>query len=72
MVTSTCFNCKESIESHDSQKMTDCLSVLSEKIQSLEKNLNTKKTVLQVPDEEEAIEYFTRTKSGEPSRMGSN
>ena len=43
MVTSTCFNCKESIESHDSQKMTDCLSVLSEKIQSLEKNLNTKK-----------------------------
>ena len=64
MTGNTCFNCKTDIESHDSKKMTDCLSALSRKLKSME-------TVLQVPDDDEAIEYFTRTKSGEPSRMGS-
>ncbi|MEC7711053.1 MAG: hypothetical protein VX587_01935 [Thermoproteota archaeon] len=45
--------------------MADCLAALSKKLESME-------TVLQVPNDDEAIEYFTKTKSGEPSRMGSN
>ena len=65
MTANTCFNCKSDIESHDSQTMADCLAALSRKLESME-------SVLQVPDDDEAIEYFTKTKSGEPSRMGSN
>ena len=65
MTSKTCFNCKSDIESHDSQKTAECLNALSRKLESME-------SVLQVPNDDEAIEYFTRTKSGEPSRMGSN
>jgi hypothetical protein len=59
-----CFNCKKDIESHDSQKMNDCLLALSKKLESMQ-------SVLQVPDEDEAIDYFSNTKLGEASRMGS-
>tara|TARA_B110000116_G_C16417346_1_gene394611 strand:- start:265 stop:423 length:159 start_codon:yes stop_codon:yes gene_type:complete len=52
--------------------MIDCLTILSQKIESIQENLKSKKSTLQVPDDAEAIEYFTKTKSGEPSRMGSN
>jgi hypothetical protein len=65
MTSNTCFNCKSDIGSHDSQKIAECLNALSRKLESME-------SVLQVPNDDEAIEYFTRTKSGEPSRMGSN
>ena len=40
--------------------------------------INTKKlgivqqTLLRVPNDDEALEHFTKTKTGEPSRMGSN
>jgi hypothetical protein len=71
-MTGQCFNCKEDITNHDSQKMIECLTALSKKTESLQKNLESKKSVLHVPDDAEAIEYFTKTKSGEPSRMGSN
>ena len=71
-MASKCFNCNEDITDHDSQKMIDCLTILSQKIESIQENLESKKSTLQVPDDAEAIEYFTRTKSGEPSRMGSN
>ena len=71
-MTGQCFNCKEDITNHDTQKMIECLTALSKKTESLQKNLESKKSVLQVPDDAEAIEYFTKTKSGEPSRMGSN
>ncbi len=71
-MVSACFNCKNDIVNHDSQKMIDCLTALSEKVESLQKNLQAQKSVLQVPDDAEVIEHFTKTKSGEPSRMGSN
>tara|TARA_B100000029_G_scaffold317878_1_gene310308 strand:+ start:871 stop:1008 length:138 start_codon:yes stop_codon:yes gene_type:complete len=44
--------------------MNDCLSALSRKLESME-------SVLQVPGDDEAIEYFSKTKLGEASRMGS-
>jgi hypothetical protein len=71
-MASICFNCKEDITTHDSQKMIDCLTTLSGKVESLQKNLEVQKSVLQVPDDAEALDHFTKTKTGEPSRMGSN
>ena len=64
-MVSTCFNCKKDVANHDSQKMIDCLTALSEKLESME-------PVLQVLNDEEALDHFTKTKTGEPSRMGSN
>ena len=46
------------------QKMSGCLTALSSKLKSME-------SVLQVPGDDEAIEYFSNTKLGEASRMGS-
>jgi hypothetical protein len=63
-MTKICFNCKNVIESHDPQRMSDCLLALSNKLESMQ-------SVLQVPDDEEAIDYFSNTKLGEASRMGS-
>ena len=59
-----CFNCKQSTESHDSQKLNNCLSALSKRLESME-------TVLQIPNDGEALDYFPNTKLGEASRMGS-
>ena len=63
-MSSSCFNCKKNIADHDSQKISDCLGALSRKLESME-------SVLQVPGDDEAIEYFSKTKLGEASRMGS-
>ena len=60
----TCFNCKQEVDSHDSSKLKKCLTALSMKLESME-------TVLQVPNDDEAIDYFSNTKLGEASRMGS-
>ena len=60
----TCFNCKQDIESHDSQKVGNCLAALSKRLESME-------TVLQIPNDDEALDYFSNTKLGEASRMGS-
>ena len=67
-----CFNCNEELENHDSQKMIVCLTALSKKMESLQKNLDVQQTLLRVLNDDEALEHFTKTKSGEPSRMGSN
>ena len=60
----TCFNCKQDIGNHDSQKTNNCLESLSKKLESME-------SVLKVPNDDEAIDYFSNTKLGEASRMGS-
>ena len=59
-----CFNCKQSTENHDSQKLNNCLVALSKRLESME-------TVLQVPNDDDALDYFSNTKLGEASRMGS-
>ena len=63
MVT-LCFNCKQDIENHDSQKASNCLTTLSKRLESME-------NVLQVPNDDESLDYFSNTKLGEASRMGS-
>ena len=63
-MVSICFNCKQDNDSHDSLKLKKCLTALSMKLESME-------TVLQVPNDDEAIDYFSNTKLGEASRMGS-
>ena len=52
--------------------MIVCLTALSKKMGSIQKNLESQQTLLRVPDDDEALEHFTKTKTGEPSRMGSN
>ena len=59
-----CFNCNQDIEGHDSQKVNNCLTALSKRLESME-------TVLQIPNDDEALDYFSNTKLGEASRMGS-
>ena len=63
-MTILCFNCKQDIEGHDSQKVNNCLVALSKRLESME-------SVLQVPNDDEALDYFSNTKLGEASRMGS-
>tara|TARA_A100001037_G_C14616653_1_gene399700 strand:- start:30 stop:224 length:195 start_codon:yes stop_codon:yes gene_type:complete len=63
-MTALCFNCKQDIEDHDSQKVNNCLTALSKRLESME-------TVLQIPNDDEALDYFSNTKLGEASRMGS-
>ena len=46
-----CFNCKQDIEGHDSQKVNNCLTALSKRLESME-------TVLQIPNDDEALDYF--------------
>ncbi len=60
----TCFNCKQDIESHDAQKSDNCLIALSKRLESME-------NMLQVPNDDEALDYFSNTKLGEVSRMSS-
>ena len=67
-----CFNCNEDIENHDSQKVLVCLTALSTKMESIQKNLEAQQILLRVPNDDEALEHFAKTKTGEPSRMGSN
>ena len=57
-----CFNCKQDIENHDSHKSSNCLGALSKRLESME-------NVLQVPNDDEALDYFSNTKLGEVSRM---
>ena len=63
-MTAHCFNCKQDIENHDSEKASNCLATLSKRLESME-------SVLQVPNDDEALDYFSNTKLGEVSRMGS-
>ena len=60
----TCFNCKQDIENHDAQKSDNCLIALSKRLESME-------NMLQVPNDDEALDYFSNTKLGEVSRMSS-
>ena len=38
-MTIDCFNCKKELENHDSQQMIVCLTTLSKKMESMQKNL---------------------------------
>jgi len=40
-------------------------------LESLSKKLESMESVLKVPNDDEAIDYFSNTKLGEASRMGS-
>lgn len=61
-----CYSCKNEITSHTSEEMVACMTKMTD---ALNHTLGTPKLV--EPSEEQAIEQFTNTKSGEPSRMGS-
>lgn len=62
-----CFECKNSISEHSTEQMKECISKMSDSLESVQ-NVQTK---LKEITEKEAIDQFVNTKMGEPSRMGS-
>jgi hypothetical protein len=66
-MTENCFECKNKIEEHDLEQMKNCISKMSDSLESV-KGVQTD---LKKITENEAIDQFVNTKIGEPSRMGS-
>jgi hypothetical protein len=62
-----CFECKNKVEEHSTEQMKKCLSKMSDSLESV-KNVQSQ---LREITEEEALDQFVNTKSGEASRMGS-
>ncbi|HIE46209.1 MAG: hypothetical protein ABGW49_05700 [Nitrosopumilus sp.] len=66
-MTENCFECKNKIEGHDLEQMKNCITKMSDSLESV-KGVQTD---LKKITENEAIDQFVNTKIGEPSRMGS-
>jgi len=62
-----CFECKNKVEEHSAEQSKQCLSKMSDSLVAVS-NVQTK---LREITEEEALDQFVNTKTGEPSRMGS-
>lgn len=62
-----CFECKNKIEEHSIEQSKQCLSKLSDSLVTV----SDVQTKLREITEEEALDQFVNTKTGEPSRMGS-
>jgi len=62
-----CFECKNKIEEHSVEQIKDCISKLSDSLESVQKVQSNLREIT----EKEAMDQFVNTKIGEPSRMGS-
>jgi len=62
-----CFECKNKIEEHSIEQIKDCISKLSDSLESVQKVQSNLREIT----EKEAMDQFVNTKIGEPSRMGS-
>ena len=62
-----CFECKNKIEEHSIEQIKDCISKLSDSLESVQK---VQSNLREITDKE-AMDQFVNTKIGEPSRMGS-
>ncbi len=67
IMSEICFECKNKVEEHSAEQMKNCLSKMSDSLESV-KNVQSQ---LREITEEEALDQFVNTKSGEASRMGS-
>ena len=66
-MTENCFECKNKIEEHSIEQIKDCISKLSDSLESVQKVQSNLREIT----EKEAMDQFVNTKIGEPSRMGS-
>ena len=67
MIAENCFECKNKIEEHSVEQIKDCISKLSDSLESVQKVQSNLREIT----EKEAMDQFVNTKIGEPSRMGS-
>ena len=67
IMAENCFECKNKIQEHSEVQLRECLSKISNALESVQnEQVNLKKV-----SEKEAMDQFVNTKIGEPSRMGS-
>ena len=66
-MTQNCFECKNKIEEHSEEQLKNCISKISDSLESVQKD----QTNLREVSDKEAMDQFVNTKIGEPSRMGS-
>jgi len=66
-MTQNCFECKNKIEEHSEEQLKNCISKISDSLESFQKE----QTNLREVSDKEAMDQFVNTKIGEPSRMGS-
>jgi len=62
-----CFECKNKIDEHSEDQLKNCMSKISDSLESVQKEQNNLREV----SDKEAMDQFVNTKIGEPSRMGS-
>ncbi|MBT3329736.1 MAG: hypothetical protein HN384_07370 [Nitrosopumilus sp.] len=62
-----CFECKNKVEEHSEAQLKDCISKMSDSLESVQKVQSNLREIT----EKEAMDQFVNTKIGEPSRMGS-
>jgi hypothetical protein len=62
-----CFECKNKIEVHSEAQLRECISKMSESLESVQQVQSNLREIT----EKEAMDQFVNTKIGEPSRMGS-
>ena len=62
-----CFECKNKIQEHSEVQLRECLSKISDGLESVQKQ----KVPLNEVSDKEAMDEFVNIKIGEPSRMGS-
>ena len=62
-----CFECKNKIQEHSEAQLRECLSKISDALESVQnEQVNLKKV-----SDKDAMDEFVNIKIGEPSRMGS-
>ena len=67
MMAENCFECKNRIEVHSESQLRECISKMSESLESVQQVQSNLREIT----EKEAMDQFVNTKIGEPSRMGS-
>lgn len=64
----TCFVCKKGISEHTTEESVKCMSKMSDLLSTHQSRIQSE---LREMSDDEALEQFSNTKLGEPSRMGS-
>ena len=67
VMAQNCFECKNKVEEHSEAQLKDCISKMSDSLESVQKVQSNLREIT----EKEAMDQFVNTKMGEPSRMGS-
>jgi len=67
IMTQICYECSDKIDKHSEVQLRECLSKISDSLESIQKQKDNLSDV----SDKEAMDEFVNIKIGEPSRMGS-